>query len=81
MRTCRYCRLSGGPGLETALSIMRPVNDEQAYRRLKWTVLNEAEHHHSSSIAYYWARHVFPNRESELDGFVQRVLLELLDAG
>lgn len=42
-------------------------------------MLDEAGFHHNSSIAYYWAKRAFPGRDEELDGFVQRALLELFD--
>lgn len=57
------------------------MDDEQTYQRLKWTVLDEARFHHNSSVAYYWAKRAFPARAEELDGFVERALLELLDEG
>jgi hypothetical protein len=58
------------------------MEEEHAYQRLKWTVLDEAPAHHNSSIAYYWAKRAFPDRSAEeLDPVVQQVLLELLDEG
>jgi hypothetical protein len=58
------------------------MDDETTYQRLKWTVLDEAGYHHNSSIAYYWAERAFPTRSVEdLDRFVERALLELLDEG
>ena len=52
------------------------------FERLKWTVLDEAPHHHNSGIVYYWAKRAFSDRPAEdLDAIVQQVLLELLDEG
>jgi hypothetical protein len=57
-------------------------DDEQMFERLKWTVLDEAPHHHNSGIVYYWVKRAFSDRPAEdLDPIVQRVLLELLDEG
>jgi hypothetical protein len=58
------------------------MDEETAYQRLKWMVLDEAGFHHNASIAYYWAKRAFPGRSiEELDPIVQRVLLDLLDEG
>jgi hypothetical protein len=58
------------------------VTEPTPYERFKWTLLGEGPHLHTSGIAYYWAKQVWPDQSvSEADVVVQQALLELLDEG